>query len=132
MLQNYPISESVPPNSSRVYFPSGRFHTPIKIVRIYPNFAINTQRLLKVFPYVTANYGYDSTSSGADQTLPGALQLLRGDGYIVGDGQEGERTIHVNRTFPAGMWLAIRGVNADVSNNHTLDFSFEIEELTNG
>jgi hypothetical protein len=127
MVKNYPLSRSVPPNSSRVYFASERLTTPVKVLRIFPNFAINTQRLLKIYPVVTSNEGY--STSGTDQTIEGGMFLLSADGFIVGDGQEGERSIEINRVFPAGMYLAIRAVNADTANPHTLDFSFEIEEL---
>jgi hypothetical protein len=127
IVKHFTFNRSVPPNSSRVYFTAERIDNPFRVRVVYPNFALNTQRLLAVWPLATP-------TDIARQDLPDvfiepAYQLITGDGYVVGDGQEGERSIRVDQKFEAGLFLAIRAVNSDIANPHTLDFSIEIEEI---
>lgn len=123
----FTFSRAVPNASSRVYYSAARIMVPFRVVSLQPNFAINTQRLLQLWPMV-------APSDVPRTVLPdvfadGCTWMLEGDGFIVGDGQEGERRVPVLRDFPAGYFVGVRAVNADAVNPHTLDLAIEVMEL---
>jgi hypothetical protein len=110
-----------------------RFRHPFFIVQFRPSFAMNTQRNLRLRFWIVDSDDFvtDPVQSGAGARGGYGTSLIEGlQDYIVGDGEEGEKNVPVNRWFPDGKRIAVDAHNLDATNAHTLDVLADLLDAT--
>ena len=109
-----------------------RFRHPFYVLRFRPSFALNTQRNLRIRFFITdeATFPDDTGSAARGATGTNLLADYGVQDYIVGDGEEGEKDIPINRWFPDGKRICVDAHNLDASNPHTLDLGVDLLDAT--
>ena len=120
--------------NTRSFIVTDRFRFPFFIVRFRPSFALNTQRNLRVRFWISeTDPTLETDNTGVLAEGPSGINLMGDYGvqdYIVGDGEEGEKDVPVNRWFPDGKRIIIDCHNLDSSNPHTLDVVADLLDAT--
>lgn len=95
------------------------------------SFELNAQRLLQIRVYVTGSSGFNSgvPPTGIRASGIPIIGSRGGQAYVVGDGEEGEIVIPVNRPFPKGNRICFEGYNTDPSDVHSIDARADISRI---
>ena len=116
--------------ATRSSYVGRQMEKPWRILDIRPAFAINTQRNLRLSFWVTDQSSIPDGDANGGRPTGVNLMAFEGDSedYIVGDGEEGEKSIAVQRQFPEGLRPCVEAYNVDGSNAHTLDVIISLQE----
>lgn len=113
------------PASSNLTLCSNRISRPFKLLSINASFALNTNRLLKLYFYASFD---PSTPSDSHPLGTNVLSEHSPTPYLVGD--DDRKVLSHSWLVPeSGSYLKVFAVNSDTF-PHAIDAQCEIEELT--